>query len=174
MAAVSMSSILGIDDFKAVKKAKGTNKGKQYEKHRRCRYRYGLEEVAKLIGLSYEATKKMVQRGKLDPFDLESVCRLWAERQGMAQVEPPAPGLKMVPPVVPAAEHKDLTFMSKPSGLVFTTTYVNPKDLVPAPDWAPMQAGKIELSHSGGSWSATIIEGPKNPIAVDPGVPVPF
>lgn len=43
-------------------------------------FAFGYPELAKLLGLSEAAVRKRVSRGRLDPSDLETICREWATR----------------------------------------------------------------------------------------------
>lgn len=40
---------------------------------------YGYADLAKLFGLSESGVRKAIRSGRLNPSDLKSVCRFWAE-----------------------------------------------------------------------------------------------
>jgi hypothetical protein len=41
---------------------------------------YGYEDLAELFGTTPRAIRARVERGTLDPSDLEDICRAWYER----------------------------------------------------------------------------------------------
>lgn len=44
---------------------------------------FGYADLAALLGIGEGALRNQVSAGKLDPLDLESICREWARRKGV-------------------------------------------------------------------------------------------
>lgn len=43
-------------------------------------YQFTVKDFAKLYGMTEAAVHKAIQRGKLKPYSLESICRFWQLR----------------------------------------------------------------------------------------------